>query len=464
MAEQLIISISGVRGIVGENLTPSIAADYGCAFGTFLKDAYASEKEGLSVCIGRDSRPSGQMLKSAVVAGLCAAGIDVVDLGLVTTPGVSVMVRQLRCGGGVVITASHNPIKYNGMKLLLDNGIAPPADKAGRIRQYFLDKRFALVDSPNCGKATSDEDTDANHIAKVLAIVAKEAIAARKFKAVVDSVNGAGGRVTKKMLAELGCEVVTINDEPTGLFAHPPEPTVENVKELCEAVRTKQADIGFAQDPDADRVAIVDEGGTYIGEEYTLALAAKYIFDKQTGKAATNLSTSRMLDDIAAKAGGQVIRTAVGEANVAAAMLEHDCIIGGEGNGGVIDLRVSPVRDSLVGIALVLQLMAETGKTISQLVSEIAGYYMIKEKFTAEQTQAGQVLALAKKTFTDATLDTTDGCRFDFDDGWLHLRASNTEPVMRVIVEAKDQPTAKRYLDAVLKGRNEALSGHTDGQ
>ena len=240
------------------------------------------------------------------------------------------------------------------------------------------------------------------------------------------------------MLAKLGCEVSAINDEPTGLFAHEPEPTAENLRGLCEIVKTKGAEVGFAQDPDADRLAIVDENGNYIGEEYSLALAAQYIFGKRTGRAATNLSTSRMIDDIAERAGGRVIRTAVGEANVAAAMLEHDCIIGGEGNGGVIDLRVGPVRDSLVGIALVLQLMAETGKTVSQLVGEIGGYYMSKD-------------------FADAKLDTTDGCRFDFDDGWLHLRASNTEPVMRVIVEAKDRRTAEKYVDAVLKVRKEVL-------
>ena len=457
MAEQLIISISGVRGIVGENLTPSIAGEYGCAFGTFVKETCAGEAGTLSVCIGHDSRPSGQMLKSAVTAGLCAAGVDVVDLGLVTTPGVSVMVRHLRCSGGVMITASHNPIEYNGIKLLLGNGIAPPADKAGQIRQCFLDKRFAFVGSADCGKVTSDEQTDANHVGKVLAIVDRETIAARKFRTVLDSVNGAGGQVTKKMLAELGCKVTTINEEPTGLFAHPPEPTVENVKDLCEVVRTKQADIGFAQDPDADRLAIVDEAGTYIGEECTLALAAKYVFSKKTGKAATNLSTSRMIDDIAAKAGGEVIRTPVGEANVAAAMLENDCIIGGEGNGGVIDLRVSPVRDSLVGIAVVLHLMAETGKTISQLISEITSYCMIKEKFAAEQSQAEQILDLAKKRFADARLDTTDGCRLDFDDGWLHLRASNTEPVMRLIVEASDVQAAQKYIDAVLNIRKDIL-------
>jgi phosphomannomutase len=457
MSEQLIISISGMRGIVGENLTDSVAADYGSAFGTFLKDRHTSGKERLSVCIGRDSRRSGQMLKSAVTAGLCAVGIDVIDLEMVTTPGVGIMLRQLGCAGAVSITASHNPIQYNGIKLLLGDGFAPPPESAGQIKQCFLDKIFAFVDSPHCGQVSSNKQTDSTHIARVLGIVDKEVIAAKKFKVVLDSVNGAGGPVTKKLLAKLGCKVVAINDEPTGIFAHRPEPTARNLTGLCKVVKEKEAEIGLAQDPDADRLAVVDENGTYIGEEYTLALAAKYIFSKKTGRAATNLSTSRMLDDVAKKAGGQVIRTAVGEANVAAAMLEHNCIIGGEGNGGVIDLRVGPIRDSLVGITLVLQLMAETGKTVSQLVSEIGGYYMSKEKFVADKLQAQQILNSAKETFGDAKLDTTDGCRFDFDDGWLHLRASNTEPVMRLIVEAKDRHIGQKYIDAVLNIRREIL-------
>ncbi len=457
MAEQLIISVSGMRGIVGENLTTSVATDYGCAFGTFLKEKHAEKTERLSACVGRDTRPSGRELVSAVTEGLCKVGIDVIDLGVVTTPGVGIMLRELGCVGGLVVTASHNPNQYNGIKLLLDNGVAPPSDAAEQIKQYFFDKNFGFVNSSDYGKVTANEQTDAMHIAKVLAVVDGGVIAAKKFKVVLDSVNGAGGRVTKKMLAELGCEISAINDEPSGLFAHGPEPTALNLRGLCEIVKTRGAEVGFAQDPDADRLAIVDENGSYIGEEYSLALAAKYVFSKRTGKAATNLSTSRMIDDIAGRAGGQVIRTAVGEANVAAAMLEHDCIIGGEGNGGVIDLRVGPVRDSLVGIALVLQLMAETGKMISQLVSEIGGYYMNKDKFAADKSQARLILDSAKKTLTDVKLDTRDGCRFDFEDGWLHLRASNTEPVMRVIVEAKDKHTAEKYLDAVLKARKEVL-------
>jgi phosphomannomutase len=265
--------------------------------------------------------------------------------------------------------------------------------------------------------------------------------------------------VTKKLLAALGCTVVPVNDEPTGLFAHEPEPTAANLTGLCQWVKREGADLGFAQDPDADRLAIVDEQGTYIGEEYTLALAARHVFATNGGIAAANLSTSRMIDDIARRAGARVIRTPVGEANVANAMLDHKCVIGGEGNGGVIDLRVGPVRDSLVGIALVLQLMAETGKSISRLVREIGGYSMHKDKFTASAEQATGIMALATERFADATLNSSDGRRFDFPDGWIHLRTSNTEPVMRVIVEAKDEPTARRYIEAVAEIRRSVL-GH----
>jgi len=441
LSEQLIISISGLRGIIGRNLTASIAADYGCAFGTFLKSGRTGAEDGrLSVCIGRDSRRSGQMLTSAVAAGLCSVGVDVVDLGIVPTPTVGVMLTHLGSSGGVVITASHNPIEYNGIKLLLGNGMAPPADAAGRIKQCFLERGFDLADSSGCGGTALDETADGTHIDKVLAIVDRDAVAAKGFKVVLDSVNGAGGRVA------------AINDEPTGIFAHTPEPVAENLTGLCEAVKSQEAEIGFAQDPDADRLAIVDEMGTYIGEEYTLAMAAKQVLSRETGSVATNLSTSRMIDDVAGKAGCRVIRTPVGEAHVASAMLEHHCVIGGEGNGGIIDLRVGPIRDSLVG-----QLMAETGRTVSELAAQIGGYYMTKQKFAADHSHVQEILALAKETFADARVDSSDGCRFDFEDGWLHLRSSNTEPVMRAIVEAKDRSIAQRYLDAFTKIRAEIL-------
>jgi phosphomannomutase len=457
--QELIISISGMRGIIGENLTPAIAAEYGCAFGSFLKgQGTCAGGKRPSVCIGRDSRVSGPMLASAMASGLCAVGVDVVDLGLVTTPSVGIMVRHLGCAGGVIITASHNPIPYNGIKLLLSNGMAPPPSEAEKVRRTYFDKKFNLTASRDCGAISVNSQTDSVHIEKVLAIVQPRQISQRKFKIVLDSVNGAGAPIAKKLLAALGCEVVAVNDAPTGLFAHEPEPTAANLGGLCEVVKKEKADIGFAQDPDADRLAVVDEKGAYIGEEYTLALAAKYAFSKKTGTAAANLSTSRMIDDIAAAAAGSVIRTPVGEANVAKAMIENHCIIGGEGNGGVIDLRVGPIRDSLVGMALILQLLAETGQSVSAMVRQIGGYCMHKDKFPADSKQAAKIIDLAKAQFRKARLNTSDGCRFDLSDGWIHLRTSNTEPVMRVIVEAASQAATNRYVDAVM-GIRRSVSG-----
>lgn len=257
---ELIISVSGLRGIVGENLTGEVACDYGCAFGGFLQEGGSGEGK-LSVCIGRDSRVSGEELLSAVAEGLCSVGVDVIDLGIVTTPCVGIMLRELGCGGGVVITASHNPGEYNGIKLLLSNGIAPSPELAAGIRECFLGKRFEVVEGALRGEVSGCDRTDEVHIDKVLAIVDGAAIAAKRFKVVLDSVNGAGGRITKKLLEKFGCDVVAINDEPTGLFAHTPEPTKENLVGLCEDVKRFGGAVGFAQDPDADRLAIVDENG-----------------------------------------------------------------------------------------------------------------------------------------------------------------------------------------------------------
>jgi phosphomannomutase len=449
MAQELIISISGMRGIIGENLFPETAAAYGAAFGTFLKDRTTGNKR-CAVAIGRDSRPSGSMIFSAVASGLASAGVDVIDLGICSTPGVGVMLRQLNCNGGVVITASHNPIEYNGIKLLLDNGIAPPKPLAEKIRSIYFDKQFKRSDSVGCGKISSNDQTCAIHVDKVLSIVNPPQIAAKKFKVVLDSVNGAGGPAGLLLLKKLGCTVTPVNTEPTGIFAHGAEPTAENLKSLCDNVRKAGADVGFAQDPDADRLAIVDNLGRYIGEEFTLALAAQYMFAKNPGaKAAANLSTSRMIDDIAAAAGGKVIRTPVGEAHVAGAMIENQCAIGGEGNGGVIDLRIGPIRDSFVAMAMVLQLMAETGKTVAQLADALGGYVMVKTKYKADAVQAKAIIEKTKQLFPDAKLNTSDGCRFDLPDGWIHIRTSNTEPIMRIILETKENTVAQRYLDLI---------------
>ena len=456
MAQELIISVSGVRGIIGENLTAALAAEYGCAFGSFLRETSPGHKK-LRVCIGRDSRPSGPMLEAAVSAGLCSVGVDVVTLGIVATPTVGIMLRELECDGGVVITASHNPVPYNGIKLLLDNGIAPPPAMAEGIKQRFLDRQFSHMGSVDCGSVASNDQANDVHIDKVLSIVQPDTIAKQSYRVVLDSVNGAGGPAGRRLLELLGCDVVGVNAEPTGLFAHEPEPTETNLKSLSDHVRNQEAVIGFAQDPDADRLAIVDENGTYIGEEYTLALAARQIMSQQQGKAAANLSTSRMIDDIAKTVGAEVVRTPVGEANVAGAMIENKCIIGGEGNGGVIDLRVGPIRDSLVAMALVLQLMTDTGKTIGELVTDMPAYAMLKEKYSANADQAQAMIQLAQAAWPGARINTSDGCRFDFDDSWVHLRVSNTEPVVRMITEARDRATAQAYADTIADIRKKVL-------
>ncbi|MFH1615271.1 MAG: phosphoglucosamine mutase [Planctomycetota bacterium] len=454
MSRELIIGISGLRGIPAENLTAKAAEDYGRAFGVFLKESGVREGR-VGVCIGRDSRTSGPMLRSAVTSGLCSVGVSVVDLGIVSTPGVSIMTKELDCAGGVVITASHNPIEYNGIKLLLGSGMAPPREAAERIKQIYLNDEFDSFQKSGQGGRSKNDHTDEIHIKKVLGIIDRVSIARCGFKVVLDSVNGAGGRVAKKLLAELGCEVIAINDKPTGIFAHEPEPLRQNLGQLCEEVKKNGADVGFAQDPDADRLAIVDENGSYIGEEYTLALAAKYVLSERPGRVATNLSTSRMIDDIAGP--GSVIRTAVGEVNVAEAMLKNDCVIGGEGNGGVIDVRIGPVRDSLAAMGFVLQLMARERLSISELVAGIPAYHMVKEKFTIEGDLAEKMLDEAGKVFSDARVDRSDGVRFDFSEGWLHLRRSNTEPIMRAIAEAEIADKARGYIDMVLKIRDKVM-------
>ena len=462
MAESLIISVSGVRGIVGKTLTAPLATAYGSAFGSFLKEGgssnYLGHKHPLKVCIGRDSRPSGPMIQAAVTAGLCRIGADVVDLGIVTTPTVGIMLRELGCDGGVVITASHNPLPYNGIKLLLNNGIAPPPAMAEKIKRRFLEQRLDPVGSVDCGKVTINDHADQVHLDKVLSIVDTNAIARKRFRVVLDSVNGAGGSIGRQLLDRLGCDVVAVNAEPTGLFAHEPEPTEANLQSLCDIMRQDDAVVGFAQDPDADRLAVVDENGVYMGEEYTLALAAQQVLSQSPGAVAANLSTSRMIDDIARTVDSRVIRTPVGEAHVAGAMIENNCVIGGEGNGGVIDLRVGPIRDSLVAMSLILQLMADTGQSISRLAKGFGGYVMFKDKFAIAPKQAHTLIEQTRSQWPGAHINNSDGCRFDFEDAWLHLRLSNTEPIMRLIIEAKDEATVRHYAQTVFAIRDRMRS------
>lgn len=443
----LIMSVSGVRGIVGATMTPRLAADLGAAFGAFI--------DGGTVVLGRDSRPSGMMLQQATVAGLLATGCNVITLGVVTTPGVALMIGEHRAAGGIVLTASHNSTPWNGVKFLTSHGFAPPPADAQRIFELHRAQTFNLRDATGVGDLSHDDSTHAKHVDRVLRILNVDPIRAGRFKVVLDSVNGAGGAGGRRLLEALNCEVIHINAEPTGRFAHPPEPTRENLTGLCDAVREHRADLGFAQDPDADRLAIVDNQGRYIGEEFTLALAAKHRLATDPGPIAANLSTSRMVDALAAAAGGRarIVRTAVGEANVAHAILNEGCVMGGEGNGGVIDPRVVCVRDSFTAMGIVLDLLAAEGAPLDGIVDAMPRFSMVKQKYEMDQATISRWLARTREQ-ADGAVDASDGIRIDWPDGWVHLRASNTEPIARVISEAHDEAAAQALIDRVLAWRD----------
>lgn len=448
--DALMIGISGMRGTIGATLTPEAVSRMAAAFARYLKEsARPLNGSHFRVVFGRDSRPSGPFVRDAAAAALCASGIEVIDLDIVTTPGVAMMVRHTQADAGIVATASHNPIQWNGLKFLTSEGIAPPPQAAARIRALYDENQPQYVRIDQIIPPSRNSETHALHVKRVLDRVDVLGISTKRFKVVLDSVNGAGCVSSATLLSKLGCQVVHLNNTPNGRFPHEPEPTEANLTDLAAEVKRQRASIGFAQDPDADRLAIVDENGRYIGEEYSLALCAKLVLSKKPGVAVANLSTSRMIDDIAQQYGSRVVRTPVGEANVVQGMLANDAIIGGEGNGGVIDARIVPGRDSLVGMAYVLQLMAETGKPLSQLVAEIPAYTIVKTKFECRREDADRAVAALKEHFAKEKVDTQDGIRIDWDRAWVHARPSNTEPIMRIIAEAPDEATAQQRITEV---------------
>ena len=468
MAEDaLMLSISGLRGVIGQSLTPEVAARYAAAIGQWLRGS--SGKDSPRVVVGRDSRPSGEMIEAATVAGLAAMGCQVTILGIATTPGVAIMVEQLRADGGVVITASHNPIIWNGIKTLRHDGVAPPPGEAKQIIERFKNDDLKYADVDGLYPVGRNDTVVAVHTNRVLPHVDAATIRRRRPRVVLDSVHGAGGPETARLLGELGADVIHLYADPTGHFPHAAEPTAENLPSLGDAVREHGADVGFAQDPDADRLAIIDETGRYIGEEYTLALCAMHVLERAegvgpraeengTGRSSTlspqpsivvaNLSTSRMIDDIASRFGAVCLRTAVGEANVADAMRRQGAVIGGEGNGGVILPAVTYVRDSLVGIGLVLELIASREKPLSQIVAEIPGYAILKDKLPIEPGMAERAIERLGQSFRGERIDLQDGIRIDFDaeKRWVHLRPSNTEPILRIIAEAATESAARELI------------------
>ena len=431
---KLMVSVSGVRGIFGESITPEIALNFATHFGIFRNRG--------KIVVGRDSRTTGPAMFNAVVSGLLSVGCDVVDLGVVSTPTVLLAVEESDAKGGISITASHNSAEWNAMKFVSGNGMFLFPEDADKFIGS-LDEPIEYAKWDEMGKLVSDPDSISRHIEKIINISYLDItkIRKKKFKVVIDCVNGAGGLISPQLLRDLGCEVIELNCEPTGYFAHTPEPLKKNLKQLEDAVKLHNADIGFANDPDVDRLAIVSEKGLCIGEELSLLLSEKFVLSKTKGDIATNLSSSMASEDIAKEFGVKVHRTKVGEINVGKKMQALNSPIGGEGNGGVICAEVHYTRDAPAGMALILAYMTERNLPISELANEIPRYYFAKDKITVDPTELDSVMAKVPKVFADFKLDTTDGIKVLGDKFWIHIRKSGTEPIIRVYVESE---TAER--------------------
>ena len=441
----LMVSISGLRGEVSITLTPQVVQKYTAAFAKYVN--------GGKVVLGRDSRVSGPFVNDLVKGILVASGCEVIEIGIVPTPTVQLEIEHHQAAGGIAITASHNPIQWNGLKFMGSNGRFLNPDEAAKVYAMADADEQALKSWSELGTVIVDHGAIDRHIEKVkqISFVDVEAIRKRKFKVVVDTVNGAGGAIIPKLLEELGCDVLAINKGTNGRFAHTPEPLPENLTQLAKAVREYGADLGFAVDPDVDRCAIVDETGTPLGEEYTLAIATKLIFSKEMGRMAVNMSTSRASEDIAKYYNCMFVRSKVGEINVAEKMEEIDALIGGEGNGGVILPEVHLGRDAPVAVGLTLQMLLEFGGSTSALKASLPQYEMVKLKANIAGLEPDKLLAAMAEKYKDQPVDTLDGLKIDFNSSWVHLRKSNTEPIIRVYAEAPTEAEARalaeRFMD-----------------
>ena len=428
----LIISTSGVRGIVGSGLDPAVATNFAAAFGTFLKRG--------TVVVGRDSRPSGEMLLEAVILGLKTTGINVIDIGVVPTPTVEIAVKELKAAGGICITASHNPAIWNALKFFNRRGEFATPEQFDKIEKLYNSQDFSFVPFNKIGKIETQKNWVEKHIKKTLALkaVRNSDIAKRKFKIVVDAINGAGSTALPDLLRKLGAKVFCINCNGDGNFVHGAEPVPKNLKQLEREVLKRAADIGLATDPDADRLALVDERGKAIGEELTLAIAVREITRRFKGPIVINISTSKVTADEAAKSGSKIYYSKVGEANVVQMIQKKKAVIGGEGNGGVIYPRFHAGRDALVAAALVLSCLAEEKRKVSDLVGTLSHYYTIKTKAKCSAGFNKYLKSFENeldKFVADPRISKLDGLRVDFGEGWFLVRKSKTEPIFRLMVE-----------------------------
>jgi phosphomannomutase len=455
-AEGLMIGVSGMRGRVGEALTPEIVARYAAGFGAWAKVRAGGKR--VHVVLGRDSRVSGPMFHRVVLSALQSVGCDIIDVGLAPTPTIQLAVEHHHAAGGLAITASHNPIEWNGLKFIGSSGLFLEPDE-GREMRGIVDGEIARADWQLLGEFEADSAAIGRHIEKILAVpfIDVDRIRRRKFRVALDCVRGAGGALMPRLLDELGCDVTAVNLVTDGIFPRPPEPVAENLGELEELVRSAGAELGFAVDPDVDRLALVSDEGKAIGEDYTLALAAKVVLRHREGNVVTNLSTSRIVDDIAAETGREVIRAPVGEVNVAIRMRSEKAPIGGEGNGGVILSELHLGRDAPVGAAIILQLLLEDDRSLSEIVAQYPRYSIVKEKLDRPRAPLDDVYRSLRAAFPGAEADTQDGLRLTWPDRWVHVRPSNTEPIVRVIAEAPSNDEA-RALIAKSRAPLDALS------
>lgn len=443
----LIKSISGIRGTIGgetgNNLTPIDIVKFTVAYARFISDKNNGKR--LKIVIGRDARISGEMVNDLIEGTLLGCGADVINVGLCTTPGTEMAVITHHADGGIIITASHNPKQWNALKLLNEKGEFLNDAEGKQVLALADDSGFAYPEIDGIGKILSRESFNDTHIKQVLSLplVDAEAVRKRKFKVVVDAVNSVGGIVIPKLLRELGCEVVELNCEPNGMFAHNPEPLPQNLTEISEVIVREKADLGVVVDPDVDRLAFVSEDGSMFVEEYTLVAVADYILSQKVGNTVSNLSSSRALNDVTVAHGGTYSASAVGEVNVVAKMKEVGAIIGGEGNGGVIYPELHYGRDALVGVALFLTYLAKKNITMTELRKTYPAYFASKNKI--ELTPAidvDKVLLEIKRKYAGEKINDIDGIKIDFAECWVHLRKSNTEPIIRIYTEAKSMDEA----------------------
>lgn len=455
----LIKSISGIRGTIGgqpaDNLTPIDVVKFTTAYTRLIKAKHPERR--ITIVVGRDARISGSMVDSLVEGTLLGCGVDVINVGLCTTPGTEMAVITHKADGGIIITASHNPRQWNALKLLNERGEFLDDAEGKQVLEMADDTDYVYPDIDNIGRVILREDFNKRHIEQVLSLrlVDKEAVRRRKFKVVVDAVNSVGGVVIPALLRELGCEVVELNCEPTGEFAHNPEPLPENLTEISEVIRREGADLGVVVDPDVDRLAFVMEDGSMFVEEYTLVAVADYVLKHTPGNTVSNLSSSRALSDVTARYEGCTYAAgAVGEVNVVKKMKDTNAVIGGEGNGGVIYPELHYGRDALVGVALFLTYFASLDMTMTELRKTYPAYYASKNKIElTPEIDVDKILAEVKSRYSGERVNDIDGVKIDFEHNWVHLRKSNTEPIIRVYTEAKSMDEAdalaKRFISEI---------------